>query len=53
VRLRTDVLIIGAGPAGLTLAALLALRGVDLQILDRKLGRWASHGPAHVTSHHA
>jgi 2-polyprenyl-6-methoxyphenol hydroxylase-like FAD-dependent oxidoreductase len=38
VRLRTDVLIIGAGPAGLTLAALLAVHGVDLQILDSKSG---------------
>jgi NADPH-dependent 2,4-dienoyl-CoA reductase/sulfur reductase-like enzyme len=35
VRLRTDVLIIGAGPAGLALAALLAVHGVDFQILDK------------------
>jgi 2-polyprenyl-6-methoxyphenol hydroxylase-like FAD-dependent oxidoreductase len=35
---RTDVLIIGAGPAGLMLAALLAEHGVDVQILDSKSG---------------
>jgi 2-polyprenyl-6-methoxyphenol hydroxylase-like FAD-dependent oxidoreductase len=34
----TDVLIIGAGPVGLTLAALLAEYGVDFQILDSKSG---------------
>jgi flavin-dependent dehydrogenase len=38
VRLRTDVLIIGVGPAGLTLAALLAVHVVDLQFLDSKSG---------------
>lgn len=38
VRLPTDVLIIGVGQAGLTLAALLAVHGVDFQSLDSKSG---------------
>ena len=36
--MRADVVIIGAGPAGLTLAALLAEYGVDFLILDSKSG---------------
>ncbi len=35
---RTDVLIVGAGPAGLVLAAVLADHAVDLRIVDRKAG---------------
>jgi 2-polyprenyl-6-methoxyphenol hydroxylase-like FAD-dependent oxidoreductase len=35
---RTDVLIIGAGPAGLVLAAVLADHAVDFRIVDRKAG---------------
>jgi len=35
---RTDVLIIGAGPAGLTLGVLLAEHGVDCEILNSKSG---------------
>jgi 2-polyprenyl-6-methoxyphenol hydroxylase-like FAD-dependent oxidoreductase len=35
---RTDVLIVGAGPAGLVLAAVLADHGVDFRIVDRKSG---------------
>jgi 2-polyprenyl-6-methoxyphenol hydroxylase-like FAD-dependent oxidoreductase len=35
---RTDVLIVGAGPAGLVLAAVLADHGVPFRILDRKAG---------------
>jgi 2-polyprenyl-6-methoxyphenol hydroxylase-like FAD-dependent oxidoreductase len=35
---RTDVLIVGAGPAGLVLAAVLADHGVDFRIVDRKPG---------------
>ncbi len=34
----TDVLIIGAGPTGLTLANLLGQAGVRTTILDRKAG---------------
>src|SRR5260370_37515212 len=33
----TDVAIIGAGPAGSTLAALLAGRGIDVTLIDRDL----------------
>jgi 2-polyprenyl-6-methoxyphenol hydroxylase-like FAD-dependent oxidoreductase len=32
---KTDVLVVGAGPTGLTLAALLKQRGVDVTIVDR------------------
>ena len=35
----TDVLIVGAGPTGLTLAAQLKTFGVDFRIIDRTLGR--------------
>lgn len=34
----TDVLIVGAGPTGLTIANVLARRGVEFRILDRKTG---------------
>ncbi len=34
----TDVLIIGAGPTGLTMATLLAHSGVKVRILDKKVG---------------
>src|SRR5262245_43236909 len=36
--IRTDVLIVGAGPAGLVLATVLADHGVDFRIVDRKAG---------------
>ncbi|MGN9803237.1 FAD-dependent oxidoreductase [Micromonospora sp. L32] len=32
---RTDVLVVGAGPTGLTVAATLAQRGVDVTVVDR------------------
>ncbi|NYF56103.1 FAD-dependent oxidoreductase [Micromonospora purpureochromogenes] len=32
---RTDVLVVGAGPTGLTVAAALARRGVDVTVVDR------------------
>ncbi|GAB3183902.1 2-polyprenyl-6-methoxyphenol hydroxylase-like FAD-dependent oxidoreductase [Micromonospora palomenae] len=32
---RTDVLVVGAGPTGLTVAATLARRGVDVTVVDR------------------
>jgi 2-polyprenyl-6-methoxyphenol hydroxylase-like FAD-dependent oxidoreductase len=35
---RTDVLVVGAGPAGLTMAVSLAQLGVDCVIIDRKPG---------------
>jgi 2-polyprenyl-6-methoxyphenol hydroxylase-like FAD-dependent oxidoreductase len=31
----TDVLVVGAGPTGLTLACLLRRRGVDVRVVDR------------------
>ena len=34
----TDVLVVGAGPAGLTIATLLARSGVGVRILDKKAG---------------
>ncbi|WP_227497057.1 FAD-dependent monooxygenase [Planctomonas psychrotolerans] len=36
--LRTDVLVVGAGPTGLMLANVLARRGVDVRILDSTAG---------------
>ncbi|GIG57936.1 pentachlorophenol monooxygenase [Longispora fulva] len=33
--LSTDVLVVGAGPTGLTLAGMLAQRGVDVTVIDR------------------
>lgn len=39
----SDVLIVGAGPTGLTLAAQLHAQGVDLRIIERRRQRGPSH----------
>jgi 2-polyprenyl-6-methoxyphenol hydroxylase-like FAD-dependent oxidoreductase len=36
--MKTDVLVIGAGPSGLSLAAQLIRHGIDFVILDKKEG---------------
>ncbi|TQL67917.1 2,4-dichlorophenol 6-monooxygenase [Nocardioides albertanoniae] len=47
--IETDVLVVGAGPAGLTLAALLAAEGVDAITVTRYPG--TAHSPrAHITN---
>lgn len=43
---KTQVLVVGAGPCGLTLAIALALRGVDTVIVDeRELMQGTSRAP--------
>ena len=45
----TDVLIVGAGPAGLTMAALLARNGIDARTVTKYSG--TAHSPrAHITN---
>lgn len=47
--LRTDVLVVGAGPAGLAMAALLARHGVDAVTVTKYAG--TAHSPrAHITN---
>ncbi len=41
----TDVVIIGAGPYGLSLGAYLAARGVDFRIFGDPMAVWSSHMP--------
>jgi thioredoxin reductase len=41
-----DVVIIGAGPYGLSLAAHLRKKGVDFRIFGRPMGTWQNHMPA-------
>jgi 3-(3-hydroxy-phenyl)propionate hydroxylase len=38
VRVDTDVVVVGAGPVGMTAAALLAARGVEVTVLERNAG---------------
>jgi thioredoxin reductase len=44
-----DVIIVGAGPHGLSLAAHLATHGVNFRIFGKALDTWAAHMPANMT----
>jgi thioredoxin reductase len=44
-----DVAIIGAGPHGLSLAAHLNARGIDVRIFGRPLTTWSEHMPKNMT----
>jgi cation diffusion facilitator CzcD-associated flavoprotein CzcO len=41
----TEVLVIGAGPFGLSIAAHLRARGVDHVIAGRPMDSWTEHSP--------
>ncbi|MGI5512851.1 FAD-dependent monooxygenase [Streptomyces sp. CA-106131] len=43
--LSTGVLIVGAGPYGLSAAALARERGMDTQVVGRPMGFWHEHMP--------
>src|SRR5205085_11711164 len=43
---RTELLVIGAGPYGLSTAAYARDRGIDTTILGRPMGFWRDHMPA-------
>ena len=47
-RIRCDVVVIGYGPVGMTLAALLAQRGVDVLVIERHARRWALPRAGHL-----
>lgn len=49
MRQSTDVVVIGAGPYGLSLAAHLQARGLDFRIFGRPMGTWAEHMPKNMT----
>jgi thioredoxin reductase len=42
----TQLLVIGAGPYGLSVAALAAQRGIDTLVVGRPMGFWREHMPA-------
>jgi FAD binding domain len=48
-----DVLIVGAGPAGLTMASSLVRAGISFRIIDRRYacGHWTLLHPSHLHSH--
>ncbi|WP_328609566.1 bifunctional 3-(3-hydroxy-phenyl)propionate/3-hydroxycinnamic acid hydroxylase [Amycolatopsis sp. NBC_00345] len=47
-RTTCDVAVVGYGPVGMTLAALLAQRGVDVLVIERHAQRWALPRAGHL-----